>query len=182
MLYGPEENCRGFRRIHLITVRLEVFLKRAQPRKGRYFPLTPAEAWAEARRYGLVGEQSERDTRLLFVNFGRALTGGTPLVEVEGHHEVRLFSVPEGLNPEEARRAMLRALELAASHRDTAAKWTRLKRLSVFIVLTEDERLMVVQQTRWYQGRKYRDSVKFSTAFKMRKMKSQEQSLGTYPL
>lgn len=164
------------------SVRPGATVKPVQPRKGRYFPVTPAEAWAEARRCGLVGEELEGDTKLLFANPEHAWSRGTPLVQLEGGGEIRIFSVAERLDPKKGRRAMLRAFELAAPHRDTAARWTRLKQVSLLVVLTEDDRLMVVVQTRWYQERKYRGTAKFSTAFKMRKVKTQEQSLGTYAL
>lgn len=77
---------------------------------------------------------------------------------------------------------MLCALELATLHRDSVAKWTRLKQLSLLVVLTEDDRLMVIARTSRYQERKYRGSAKFSTAFKMRKVKTQERPVGTYAL
>ncbi len=62
------------------------------------------------------------------------------------------------------------------------ADWTQLRQRALLVVLVEDDRLAVVGRTIWYQARKYRGAAKLSTAFRMRKLKTEDREIGTYGL
>lgn len=153
---------------------------KAQPRKGRYFAISLTRARVEAQRLALLTEGTGPEGSIELRNPEGRPKLAAPLLEFRCGTKLVVFSLPEQVDRARGEQAILRAFEVCRLHRQVCARTTRVRRVSLLVYLEGLDRLKVGERTTWYQERKYRGTAKFSTAFRLRKVKVEEREVGEY--
>ena len=110
---------------------------RAQPTRGRYFPLNIGTFASMTRGWSLAS----RDPRLLRNPAREGVDGGVlPIARLRPGRDVTLFSLPMSIDTALGKRAATKVLDAVAAWKDTAPSITRDHRRSIVVYLEESMR------------------------------------------
>ena len=149
---------------------------RLQPRKGRYFPITGAQALAIIDTWDF-GDRSEKSP-LSFANPDAGFHKRKPLVQLYPRNDVRVFSLPDEVDRTLGKSAIVRALHLCALLNMKATRKPGAVCRSFIVYLEEPAMLSVVERRTQYRPSQYRATGKLS-GVKPRIGKTEEVELET---
>ena len=152
---------------------------RAQPTRGRYFPLNIGTFASMTRGWPLTS----RDARLLRNPAREGFDAGVlPIARLRPGRDVTLFSVPTSIDTALSERAATKALSAVAAWKDTAPSITRDHRRSIIVYLEESTQLRVMEDRVTLSRRKFGAGESLATSSKARISSRERVELAVVPI
>ena len=152
---------------------------RAQPTRGRYFPLnisvfaSMTRGWSLASRHPRLLRNPPRE------EFDNRVH---PIARLRPGRDVTLFSLPTNVEIALGRRAATKALNAVAAWNDAAPSMTRDHRRSIVVYLEESTRLRVMDDRVTLSRRKFGSGEGLATSSKPRISSRKQSELAVLPI
>lgn len=140
---------------------------RMQPKKGRYFVISPGRTRFLVKQERLFAENG-RAVKIVFKNPEAELARAVAVVEFAPGRELSLFSLPVELADDVGTRLMTRAIAVCGQLNCRALPSRPMTRATYVIFYDPPAKLRTVERCIRFQKHKYRGDAKFSNAFKAR--------------
>ena len=151
---------------------------RAQPTRGRFFPLNIGTFASMTRGWSLTS----RAARLLRNPAREGFDVGVlPVARLRPGRDVTLFSLPTSIDPALGKHAATKALSALAAWKDTAPSMTRDHRRSIVVYL-ESTRLRVMEDRVTLSRRKFGSGESLATSSKPRISSHKQVELAVLPI
>lgn len=148
----------------------------AKPAKSRFFACTVPEVLRLIGDFGFRHSEYRKRLDVLFKNPNAASEIGKPVASLYPADAIVIYSFGEELSPKLAKTAIFAALEqLAIIDQSKPQEQNRATSVSFRAYLGELGKLTITRRVRVGTFSKYRDSAKFSNAFKPTGVKSEER-------
>lgn len=148
----------------------------ARPARGRFFPITVAEAVTLVRQLGFAAPTYRKRLDMTFRNTEPTSAYGIDVAAFYPADEMIVYSFPDDFDHQRAKALVEAALrEFAVLAKSAATTDRRQKAISFRAYYGPPARLTIAKRTRRATSAKYRGDAKFSHAFKPKGVKTDER-------
>lgn len=150
----------------------------AKAKKGRYFPITFAEAVHAAKRWGMLADAGER-VRIQFYNPKWEKVGDLVLLSYTPGELLAMESWPNSISPEVARFSVATGFPILSLQKrfSTSGSWANRMSGCYLVMRSNEGTLKIIERHLHFHRPKYRGGQKFSNAFKSRITRIEDHAL-----